>query len=343
MKQLAIGLCLLVGIICRSEAQLDGNYTIEMAGYFDNFLFYRDGNYETTSLGHVCTLSFVEVNDYADRWFDINVGTEVVHNPKTGAFKISGQSDFGDGAREVYPYHLNPLLPDTDAFYLASATTTIIGKTYTSKSTRKPTIDISSGLIKIAGQYDVGIDSQDLVNIVNGSVSFKKSGIDLEKADVGLLPLKISGSVVLNNKRVKKFNSSADYGSGIEGSEYPLGYPFNYVSSYLILDIKTEGSAITGTAEIQIVRTKKNSDYEIIEQEVLYPLRSNEAKWWKYSVKGTRKNGIATLNLTGLGVIKGLKAAIYLDDYPQDTSPNAIYMIPNGKNTITLYGQTIKY
>jgi hypothetical protein len=41
-------------------------------------------------------------------------------------------------------------------------------------------------------------------------------------------------------------------------------------------------------------------------------------------------------NLTGLGVINGLKATIYIDEDTEE-------IIPNGKNTITLYGQTIKY
>jgi len=338
MKKLTAVLFLLVGIVFRSEAQLDGEYTYDIANIFGkDFHFYEDDNYE--SYGGVCYLWFSESPSIV-----LSVGTEAVHNPKTGAFRISGQSDFGDGASKVTPAYLNPLLPNTDDLVLTSATTTIIGKTYTSKSTGKPMIDISSGLIKIAGQYDVGSSSVVLVAIKNGSVSFKKSGIDSETAmwSGDGVSLKASGSAVLNNRQVKKFNSSADYESGIYGG-YPSsdsyesgGVTYNYYASlYLNLDIETNGSIITGTAELVTNGITSKASGEVT-QSWFYPLSSEEAKWWKYSVKGTSKNGIATLNLTGLGVIKGLKATIYIDE---DTEK----IIQNGKNTITLYGQTIKY
>jgi hypothetical protein len=208
MKKLAFGLFLFVGLICRSDAQLDGEYTYDIASTFGkDFHFYEDDNYE--SYGGVCYLWFSENPGIA-----LVVGTEAVHNPKTGAFRISGQSDFGDGAGKVTPAYLNPLLPNTDDLVLTSATTTIIGKTYTSKSTGKPTIDISSGLIKMTGQYDVGSSSVVLVGIKSGSLSFKKSGIDSETAlSYEGVPLKVSGSAVLNNKQVKKFNSSPSFDS----------------------------------------------------------------------------------------------------------------------------------
>ena len=336
MKKLTFGLFLFVGLICRSDAQLDGEYTYDIASTFGkDFHFYEDDNYE--SYGGVGQLWF-----YDNPTIVLSVGTEAVHNPKTGAFRISGQSDFGDGATKVTPIYLNPLLPNTDDLVLTSATTTIIGKTYTSKSTGKPMIDISSGLIKMTGQYDVGSSSAVLVGIKSGSVSFKKSGIDSETAmDVGV-SLKVSGSAVLNNRQVKKFNSSGDYLSGLNGG-YPFsdsyesgGVTYNYYASlYLDLDIETNGSAITGTAELYTNGTTSKASGEVT-QYWFYPLSSEEAKWWKYSVKGTSKNGIATLNLTGLGVIKGLKATIYIDENTEE-------IIPNGKNSITLYGQTIKY
>jgi len=336
MTKLAFGLFLFVGLICRSDAQLDGEYTYDIASTFGkDFHFYEDDNYE--SYGGVCYLWFSENTGIA-----LVVGTEAVHNPKTGAFRISGQSDFGDGAGKVTPAYLNPLLPNTDDLVLTSATTTIIGKTYTSKGTGKPMIDISSGLIKMAGQYDIGSSSVVLVGIKSGSVSFKKSGIDSEAAmDVGV-SLKVSGSAVLNNRQVKKFNSSGDYLSGLNGG-YPFsdsyesgGVTYNYYASlYLNLDIQTNGSAIVGTAELYTNGTTSKASGEVT-QYWFYPLSSEEAKWWKYSVKGTSKNGIATLNLTGLGVIKGLKATIYIDEDSEE-------IIQNGKNSITLYGQTIKY
>ena len=114
------------------------------------------------------------------------------------------------------------------------------------------------------------------------------------------------------------------------------GDTYNYYASlYLNLDIETNGSAITGTAELYTAGTTAKASGEVT-QSWFYPLSSEEAKWWKYSVKGTSKNGIATLNLTGLGVIKGLKATIYIDEDTEE-------IIQNGKNSITLFGQTIKY
>jgi len=315
---------------------LDGEYDYDIANTFGkDFHFYEDDNYE--SYGGVCQLWFSESPSIV-----LSVGTEAIHNPKTGAFRVSGQSDFGDGASKVTPAYLNPLLPNTDDLVLTSATTTIIGKTYTSKSTGKPMIDISSGLIKIAGQYDIGSSSVVLVGIKNGSVSFKKSGIDSETALADGVSLKVSGSAVLNNKQVKKLNSSPDFVS-VMGGGYPYsdsyesgGVTYNYYASlYLNLDIQTNGSIITGTAEL----FKNGITYKAsgeVTQSWFYPLSSEEAKWWKYSVKGTSKNGIATLNLTGLGVIKGLKATLYINEDTEE-------IIPNGKNSITLYGQTIRY
>jgi hypothetical protein len=335
MKKLAFGLFLFVGLICRSDAQLDGEYTYNIANTFGkDFHFYEDANDESYGV--------------FDLWFSenpsivIRVGTKAVHNPKTGAFIVSGQSDFGDGASKVTPSYLNPLLPNTDDLVLTSATTTIIGKTYTSKSTGKPMIDISSGLIKIVGQYDIGSSSVVLVGIKNGSVSFKKSGIDSKTALNDGLSLKVSGSAVLNNRQVKKFNSSPNFFSGMFGdlpysssSSDSDGTIYNsYSSLYMNLDIQTNGSAIKGTAEIYKYFSFSKATTGEVTQEWFYP--SEEAKLWKYSVKGTSKNGIATLNLTGLGVIKGLKATIYIDEDTEE-------IIQNGKNTITLYGQTIKY
>ena len=334
MTKLAFGLFLFVGLICRSEAQLDGEYDYDIANIFGkDFHFYEDDNYES----YVCDLWFSE-----NPGIVLRVGTEAIHNPKTGAFRVSGQSDFGDGASKVTPAYLNPLLPNTDDLVLTSATTTIIGKTYTSKSTGKPMIDISSGLIKIAGQYDIGSSSVVLVGIKNGSISFKKSGIDSDTALADGVSLKVLGSAVLNNKQVKKFNSAPDFVSMMWG-DYPYfdsyesgGVTYNYYASlYLNLDIQTNGSIITGTAELFTTGITYKLSGEVT-QSWFYPLSSEEAKRWKYSVKGTSKNGIATLNLTGLGVIKGLKATLYINEDTEE-------IIPNGKNSITLYGQTIKY
>ena len=119
-----------------------------------------------------------------------------------------------------------------------------------------------------------------------------------------------------------------------EGLEDELVTLKRYDSMYLYLDLKTYGSTVSGIAELYMMYQLTNLTNYTVVYERYYP--EDEAKYGKYSVKGTRKNGIATLNLTGLGVIKGLKATIYIDEDTEE-------IIQNGKNSITLYGQTIKY
>jgi len=327
MKKLTIGLFLLVGIICRSEAQLNGEYGYDIAEVFGKSIYCNEdgSNYE---LGMVAN-------------GDLKLGTTSIHNPITGAFRVTGNTDFGEGSNESQPMEFNPSLPDTDYFVLSSSPTIVSGRTYTNKKTGRAVFDISSGSIGLVGQYDVGVDTEVLVGIKKGSLGFKGNNLDLETAMEGDgVNLIVNGSAVLNNRTTKRFKNTLPFYFGYWGNEpyYLNGETYSHYSSfYLNLDVTTTGSNVTGSAEAYYAFT--TTDLDTGDSNSSYfpdPPQTDESKWWKYSVKGTSKNGIATLNLTGLGVIKGLKATIYIDENTEE-------IIPNGKNSITLYGQTIKY
>ena len=320
-----------------AEAQLNGVYTYDIAQIFGkDFYFYEDDdNYE--SIGGVCSLWFSDSPSIV-----LSGGTDAVHDPRTGSFSITGESDFGTGANSVEPSDLNPTLPNSDYFALDSAVTTIRGKTSTNKRTGRPVIDISTGSIRLVGHYNIGISSENLVRIRTGNIAFSAKGMDADTSLIDGVAVKVTGSATLNNRQVKRFNSQPLFNSGMYG-DYPFsdswttdGITYTYYSSlYLDLDIVTNGSAISGTAELYTNGTTTKHTGEVYSS-WWYPLSSDESKWWKYSVKGTRRNGVATLNLTGLGVIRGLKATIHINE-------NTDEIVPNGRNSITLYGQTITY
>lgn len=104
---------------------------------------------------------------------------------------------------------------------------------------------------------------------------------------------------------------------------------------WLDLNVSTSGSKISGTAKAYYFAIV---DYENTEDDwmTIWPKSETPANEFTYSVKGTRRNGIATLNLTGLGVIKGLKATLHIDESTEE-------IVQNGKNSIKLYGQTVTY
>jgi hypothetical protein len=329
MKKLAAVLCLFVGIICRSDAQLNGDYGFNISETFGKSIgFYLDG--DIVNGGNLSPFDLL-VPMYAN--INIGVGSAVIHNPKTGLFTIRGQSEFSISGgtdseynTEFMPMYLNPLLPDTDYFYLSSAPTIINGKTYTDKTTRRPKMDVS-GQINLIGDYDVGTYDEELVNIIKGAVTLKASKLDIENAFYDAVNVKVAGAVSLKNRTAKRFNSTLELwynGWWVVDAPRSLRLDLN--------DITTSGSAIKGSAEVYGFY----EDTDNAENSFFYPYAGDESKWWKYSVKGTRKNGIATLTLTGLGVIKGLKATIYINEATEE-------IIPNGKNAITLYGQTITY
>lgn len=325
MKKLAAVLFLLVGISCRSEAQLDGEYTYNIADIFGKSIYCNADGSNNNVFGIV-------------GYGYVTIGTTSSHNPKTGAFRVTGNTDFGEGdTLKLQAKNFNPSLPDTDYFALTSSPTIVIGKTYNNKQTGRAVFDISSGSIGLVGQYDVGVDTQVLVGIKKGSLGFKGKNLDLETAFVDGVNLTVNGSAVLNNKTTKRFKNSLPFYFGSWGDEPFIGEYVGsetysqYSSFYLDLSLTTTGSNVTGNAKVFYSFTTRGLTTGYLD--IIY---HPDDSGWKYSVKGTSKNGIATLNLTGLGVIKGLKATIYIDEDTEE-------IIPNGKNSITLYGQTIKY
>jgi hypothetical protein len=328
MKKLAFGLFLFIGLICRSDAQLNGEYDYDIADIFGKSIYCNEDGSDP-AFGIV-------LNGY------VTLGTTSSHNPKTGAFRVTGNTDFGEGdTLKLQPKDFNPSLPDTDYFALTSSPTIVSGKTYNNKQTGRAVFDISSGSIGLVGQYDVGVDTEVLVGIKKGSLGFRGKNLDLETAFGDGVDLIVNGSAVLNNRTTKRFNNTLPFYFGSWGNEPFIGEYVGserysqYSSFYLNLDVTTSGSNVAGSAEVFYAFATSGLDSGYLDV-IYHPDLSDQNKWWLYSVKGTSKNGIATLNLTGLGVIKGLKATIYIDENTEE-------IIPNGKNSITLYGQTIKY
>jgi hypothetical protein len=323
MKKLAIGLCLLVGLICRSDAQLNGEYEYDIGYEFEEGIYCLKNGAE-----YYLHFSF------ADPDMIFLLGAQCRHDPKTGLFSINGNTDFEQNNGQIWPNNFNTSLPFTDRFSLSSAPTTISGKTYTNKRSGKPVFDIS-GIIQLIGQYDVGGESEEiLVAIKKGLLSFRGKGLDAENAYDSLgSAVMVGGSAPLANKTTKKFGRQIPLNGFDWGKRLIWGGGGNVDSIYLYLDLSTTGGKILGNGEVYYQSiVSPDSPFE----NSYYPPLDDESKLWKYSVKGTSKNGIATLNLTGLGVINGLKATIYIDEDTEE-------IIPNGKNSITLYGQTIKY
>lgn len=316
----------------KSEAQLNGEFTYDIATTFGRSIYCNEDGAEDFD----CSFH-VEPNYF-------KLGLSSVHNPKTGLFTITGNTDFGPNDTRLQPNAFNSSLPNSEAFKLTSAPTRITGKTYTNKANRKPVFDISSGDIKLLGQYDIGTSEEVLVGIRKGSLGFKGKALDLETAYLDGVDVKVNGSVVLQNKQQRRFNSTLPIRFGWWGNEPWQGEEFtndagdryiDYASLYLDLNLTTTGNNITGSAEIYYAYTTTGITLEFSDTSY-HPAGSDQSKWFKYSVKGTRKSGIATLNLTGQGVIKGLKATIHINEATQT-------IVQNGKNSITLYGQTINY
>jgi hypothetical protein len=203
-------------------------------------------------------------------------------------------------------------------------------------------LDIS-GTITLKGTYTPA--NMPETRISRGSLTFKASKLDNNADEIPYVTLK--GSATLANKQTKLFkgtefqlNNLLFYGGSSyydNNSEYGVIW---HSSFYLDLNVATTGSNISGTAkayyydDVQDLNPNDNIDWSVYTSQ--YPDPEVPAKELTYSVKGTRKNGIATLNLTGQGVIKGLKATLHIDESTEE-------IVQNGKNSITLYGQTITY
>jgi hypothetical protein len=345
MKKLAFGLFLFVGLICRSEAQLNGEYSFEISDIFGTSPFCFEDGQDNSDF-----FSLYPSSSSHDLQF---LNSQTSHNPKTGAFTITGQLDFNRYFTSsippfdrtnlyVYPEDFNGAFVGDD-WDLEPAPTRIIGRTYTDKRTKRSLIDFSSGTITLKGDYlPAGGDSESWIKITKGSLTFRARGLDCDdiySVSDPLPPVQVTGSVILANRQTKRLNTSQ---AEITGLDWGGDWYFNVTDDYsamsgfeLNIDVTTSRNTVSGSAKIfyYYLYVSRISDYVYTE---IYPDRSTPAKEFVYSVKGTSKNGIATLNLTGLGVIKGLKATIYIDENTQE-------IIPNGKNSITLYGQTIKY
>jgi len=337
MKKLAIGLCLFVGIICRSEAQLDGEYTYDIASVFEKtiatVMFMSDA--EALYLSSLC---YIFLNNqllgFCSAW---------THDPKTGQIKGAGQAEFADFA----PFTLNPLIEASEFVEISSSKSTLSGKTYTDKS-GVGRIDFSQ-TTQLNGTYYMA-PNQTGLPFVKGLITFSTKGSRIDEmgsADGIENLLQIKGSISLNKGKIKRsFNNSHDVGLTLDNTELPYTYTHRdetypdlgfdmYGSLYLDLNLSTARSAVSGTAKIyyQLLTdwtpTSSSSDSVITQPD-------DSGYTLTYSVKGSSKDGISTLNLTGLGKIKGLKATIYINESTQE-------IIQNGKNSITLYGQTIKY
>jgi len=330
MKYPAI-LILLLALNCRCEAQLNGEYTYDVASIFKKTIatavFVNDENrmYNTS----LCYLIY-QSQGFCSNW---------THDPKTGVLKGNGGIDFA----ELIPSEINPLIDSEETLVISSSKSTLSGKTYTDKS-GVGRIDFSQ-TTQLNGTYYI---NQTGLPFQKGLIAFSTKGARTDEIsdDIGK-PLQIKGSISLNKGKIKRsFNNSRTVGLYLDNTELPYTYTYRdetfpdlgfdmYGSLFLDLNLSTARSAVIGTAKIyyqlftDYTPTSSSSD-EVITQP------DDSGYTLTYSVKGSSKNGISTLNLTGLGKIKGLKATIYINESTEE-------IIPNGKNSITLYGQTIKY
>ena len=276
------------------------------------------------------------------------------HDPKNGSLTIRGTTDFitrdneGSYLNEIYPSDLNASL-DGDSWSLTDPPITITGKTYTDRKTQKSLLDLL-GTITLKGTYTVADKPES--NIKKGSLTFKASKLDCNRLyrdtnGEGVPTIRITGSATLASKQSKKFDVSdiqldtLYWGGPSFYSRTEKDADHSYAETvtedfWLELNVSTTGSKLTGTANVYYLSSSERDDPSLPDFHIYWPDPETPANEFTYSVKGTSKNGIATLNLTGLGVIKGLKATIYIDEDTEE-------IIQNGKNTITLYGQTIKY
>ena len=229
-------------------------------------------------------------------------------------------------------------LASDDFFTFSSCAFKILGKTYSQKKTLKPVFDVSSGNINWDGEYLVNGDAEAVINKAN--TVFKATGLDAA--------LLCDAGVNISTKSVIKFqaggllkaSSSVPLLQAWEDSYLPYlltgedGTTYNSSLYITLNNLQTKKGKITGSAEIsvQCLAVEPNGDETLF---IDYPDPEGQTGW-QYALSGTSKKGVSTLSLNGLGVIKGLKGTLYINESTQE-------IIPNGKNSITLYGQTIKY
>jgi len=340
MKYPAI-LILLLALNCKCEAQLNGEYTYDVAKIFQS---------------SIAALIFPSkaARDNAKSVGCIDVGglniafcSNWSHDPKTGRFTGSGPLEIAG----FYPSSINRTINSQDYVVINKSKTTLSGKTYTSKAVGNynlQCVDLSL-TTKIDGTYITAQKTS--YNFKNGLLSFSKNGNQPHDLDDVGDPTQLRGFIPLGGKNIKINIDSGYYESFVTLSMIGVDYPFSYDgirgegeysegsdiynSLYLRLKLKTVGSKVKGTASIFFKESTEwapgtGKPYE----EYIYP--NNDGYLFSYNVSGTSNNGFSTLFLTGTGRIKGLKATIYIKEDTQE-------ILPNGKNSITLYGQTIRY
>ena len=332
MKKLAFGLFLFVGIICRSEAQLNGDYTYDLLETFNkNFLIMQDYTENDVANGNV--YSYFTFSKADDQWgyfyFD-----NLRHNPKSGLVSVAGSGDDYAASGDTFDSRLG----SDQTFIFSSFALNILGKTYSQKKTLKPVFDVSSGNANWKGLYQV--DGYEDAVIDKANTAFKATGLDAS--------LLCDTGVNISTKSVIKFqaggllkaSSSVPLLQAPEDSYLPYlltgedGTTYNSSLYITLNNLQTKKGKITGSAEISVTTAyvdPNNEEGTFIE----YP-DSEGQTGWQYAISGTSKKGVSTLSLNGLGVIKGLKGTLYINESTQE-------IIPNGKNSITLYGQTIRY
>jgi hypothetical protein len=334
-------LVLLLALICRSNAQLNGEYTYDVAKIFQSSIAAlifpskaaRD-NAKSVGCIYVGGLNIA---------FCLNWS----HDPKTGRFTGSGPLEIAG----FYPSSINRTINPQDYVVIKKSKTTLSGKTYTLNAVGNYNLQCAdlSLTTKFDGTYITAQKTS--YNFKNGLLSFSKNGNQPHDLDEGGDPTQLRGFIPLGGKNIKINIDSGYYESRVTLSMIGVDYPFSYDgirgegeysegsdiynSLYLRLKLKTVGSKVKGTASIFFKESTEwapgtGKPYE----EYIYP--NNDGYLFSYNVSGTSNNGFSTLFLTGTGRIKGLKATIYIKEDTQE-------ILPNGKNSITLYGQTIRY
>lgn len=320
----------------KSEAQLSGEYSFEIADIFQASPYCFSNGF--LGVGWSFQISYVDFN--YNTWVSFQ---KFLHNPRTGDFVITGSANVTDGLEGVYSgvqagFFKTP--SDSDSWRLTATPTRVLGRTYTDKITKQSLLDISSGIIGLVGFYTP--EKQKEAAIAKGSLAFRAKGVScyaMKNSDP-TPTLKLIGSATLRNKRTIKFNLPNAYIGGLDFGGAYFSYESTDGASFrsglkLDLNVSTAGSDVSGSAKIYYylsgyAPTESAGTY------TQYPDPELPAKEFIYSIKGTSVNGVATLNLVGQGVIKGLKATIYINEATEE-------IVQNGKNSITLYGQTITY
>lgn len=326
----------------KSEAQLNGETTYDIAKIFQSSiaaLIYpsKAARDNAKSLGSidVGNLNF----GFCSNWS---------HDPKTGRFTGSGPLELAG----FYPSSINPASHPQNYVAIKKSKTTLSGKTYTSKAVGNHNlgcVDLSL-TITFDGTYTTAQNTR--YNFKNGLLSFSKNGNQPNDLDDVGDPTQLRGFIPLGGRNIKINIDSGYYASRVTLSMIGVDYPYSYKgiwgvggvlsegfdeynSFYLKLNVKTERSKVKGTASVFFKETKEWAPaMGRPVEEYIYP--NNDGYTLSYNVTGTSNNGFSVLFLTGTGKIRGLKATLYIKEDTQE-------ILPNGKNSITLYGQTITY